>query len=1211
MKETQILSGINPLHPVDFIFEKMSGNHFSCTIFAFDYDFEFSLLSGIISSSGFTILKGNVFTYTYSETDTPKNKKARLKNRRNKLSVNIRKNKIMDKFSGELKASLSFDEWQNLIKKRVSYIINLLEQNDSESVKKAKEKVNDWVSRSLSKNKVPQEKILYPADISIDNKNKDYATIKVISLDTPFFLYSLSTALSLNQIIILRVNINTIDNKIIDEFDVVHKNKSRILDENLLGKIKLSILLTKQFTYFLSESPNPYKALIRFENIVKDFVDFDKYNNIDELSQPKIMKELAKLLGTSDFLWEDFIHLQYENLIPLLKTEIKGSDICLPAETIHKRLKKELAKGNNFTEKTAILNEFKDNETFRIDLQHILIENFNFLNLSRRLTILAENIIDFAFKLAFEKLTEKYGYPKTVANLDARYSIFGLGKFGGAALGYASDIEILFIYSDNGMTDGSNSIRNSHFFNLLVKEATGLIKTKREGIFQIDLRLRPFGSAGDLACSLANFCDYYSKTGKAYSYERLSLVRLRAVSGDIKFGKQVERIRDDLVYTTESIDIEELFRIRKKQIKEKTKKNSFNTKFDQGALVDIEYTVQILQIQYGKDHESMRTAKIHDALDGLTDAGILAGDERKQLIDAYHFFRRLINGLRILRGSALDLFLPETNSSEFIHLARRIGYKQDTFNELEPEKQLYMDIEAKSAVVRAFLERHFKHLSMVGSSTGSVADIIILDTVSESLKKSIFKESGFNNFKRAYVNLIGLSEKDSSKENFAKLAVLAFDILKQMPDPDMALNNWERFVQVTKDPEGFYQDLLSQPMHCDILLSIFSTSQYLSDILIGYPDFYIWVMKPENINNIRDINDIIKDLEKLSKEIPDDMKWIDFLKRYKKKEILRIGTKDICLKKSFNDVVTEISLLAEAVFRTTVTRAFKLFNIEPDTTFCFLAFGKLGGYELNYSSDIDLLVIYNDDIEKLSLQNTYKDIIEKIVFYISAHTKEGFLYRADFRLRPYGRSGLLANSLSSILEYYREKAGLWEIQALLKLRPIAGNLDTGHLFLKKVKTIINKDYNKPAVVESIRKNRESSVRKSLSGFGSNQDIKNGIGGIRDIEFLVQGLQLLNLKKHHDLFEGNTLQALKLLNKYSIINESDYNKLNKYYIFLRRIEHLLQIFQDRQTHSIPEDEEKLTALAKRVLGAGSDTHTFNEKIKMVLKDVRNIFDMYIF
>jgi glutamate-ammonia-ligase adenylyltransferase len=294
----------------------------------------------------------------------------------------------------------------------------------------------------------------------------------------------------------------------------------------------------------------------------------------------------------------------------------------------------------------------------------------------------------------------------------------GLGKLGGVALGYASDIELLFVYSDSGSTagpegstagpeestagpeestagpegsasgpEGSTSgperLDNSEFFDKLVREVLQLVHAKREGIFHIDLRLRPYGAAGPLGCSLESFCTYYASGGPAHSYERLSLVRLRAVGGDRSLGSQVERLRDEMVYSAQSIDLAELRALRARQVEEKTRIEPVpaspaaalsaipgaapgpvraNAKFSPGALVDLEYAVQILQVTHGAIEKRLRTPRIHEALDALASIGLVEHSEASELVAAYHFFRHLINGLRMLRGSAQDLFLPAPDS---------------------------------------------------------------------------------------------------------------------------------------------------------------------------------------------------------------------------------------------------------------------------------------------------------------------------------------------------------------------------------------------------------------------------------------------------------------------------------------------------------------------------------------------------------------------
>ena len=248
--------------------------------------------------------------------------------------------------------------------------------------------------------------------------------------------------------------------------------------------------------------------------------------------------------------------------------------------------------------------------------------------------------MDAAASHAYSSLAARYGEPLTAAGFPAKYAVMGLGKMGGAALGYASDIELLFVYGDSGRTAGPKIVENAEFFGALVRAVQACIRAKREGIFQIDLRLRPYGASGPLACSLESFCTYYAPGGPAHSYERLALVRLRAVGGDRSLGERVERLRDELVYAANGFDIAGFRDLRERQLREKTKPGRPNAKFSSGALVDLEYAVQMLQIRHGAADGRLRTPRIHEAIGELATIGVLGEREARELAADYRFLPR-------------------------------------------------------------------------------------------------------------------------------------------------------------------------------------------------------------------------------------------------------------------------------------------------------------------------------------------------------------------------------------------------------------------------------------------------------------------------------------------------------------------------------------------------------------------------------------------
>ena len=753
---------------------------------------------------------------------------------------------------------------------------------------------------------------------------------------------------------------------------------------------------------------------------------------------------------------------------------------------------------------------------------------------------------------------------------------------------------------------------NADFYSRFTLQLAQFIEAKREGIFKVDLRLRPYGNSGPPACSLQSFCTYYGPGGPAHSYEKLSLVRLRAIGGDPKLGNQVERLRDEYIYHSKSIHLSELQELREKQFKEKTHLGTYNAKFSPGALVDLEYTVQILQIQYSLTTKALRTPRIRVALEALKDAGILDPFEWERLNTAYDFFRKLINGLRMLRGSAEDLFLPPVHSDLFLHLARRMGYQRH--GDLEASLQLYLEFQTRTAAIRTFVEKHLGRKSLPGPDTGNMADLVLSNKMPHALQQHILSLAKLKDEDRAILNLNKMAGTAYQREQFAKLAVLASDILGREPNPDMALNNWERFVEAMDNPSMHYEELLAQPTQLEILLGIFSRSQFLSNTLIRTPALWEWVRDPKNLHQERDRTLIEDELKLFSETTREDKEWLNVIRRFRKRDLLRIGTRDMYLGMPIESITKDLSNLADAIIQISFQRVWD--EIEKDTPgiskqarngLCILAFGKLGGQELNYSSDVDLVGIYDAHLDECISPKYFSSALEKLLHSLSKHTIEGHAYRVDFRLRPYGSSGELVKSTADVLEYYKNKASLWERQAALKMRAIAGNVALGTTFLNELKPYMLTVSSDQEIVHSIQHMRKLSMKQNRQKEDTLSNVKTGSGGIREIEFLVQGLQLIHAPQGYpEILTGNTLEGLDKLIHSHLLKAETGLQLKKDYIFLRRVEHYLQIMEDQQKHSLPKNPIELEALAKRMLGRKADSNAFLKELTKRQDRVRKAY-----
>jgi glutamate-ammonia-ligase adenylyltransferase len=256
-------------------------------------------------------------------------------------------------------------------------------------------------------------------------------------------------------------------------------------------------------------------------------------------------------------------------------------------------------------------------------------------------------------------------------------SLLALGKCGGRELGFASDIELMLVYAGNGKTNGAKPVTTAEYFEQLVRSVLNTMQSRQEGIFQIDLQLRPYGKAGSMAVSLESFRNYYAPDGAAWAYERQALLKLRPITGDSKLGNELCGLRDIYAYESGAFDVTAMRAMRERQVRHLVTGGTFNAKFSRGGLVDIEYLIQGLQINHGAQNPSLRLTNLRDAMSALHTANILSDDDYTRLRKAHTFLRWLIDSLRVVRGNSKDVTIPPFGTEEFIFLARRLRYELD------------------------------------------------------------------------------------------------------------------------------------------------------------------------------------------------------------------------------------------------------------------------------------------------------------------------------------------------------------------------------------------------------------------------------------------------------------------------------------------------------------------------------------------------------
>jgi glutamate-ammonia-ligase adenylyltransferase len=254
-------------------------------------------------------------------------------------------------------------------------------------------------------------------------------------------------------------------------------------------------------------------------------------------------------------------------------------------------------------------------------------------------------------------------------------ALLALGKCGGRELGFASDIELMFVYEGDGRTNGEHVLNTAEYFELLVRSVDDSIQTRQEGIFHIDLRLRPYGKAGSTAVSLDSFKKYYASDGPAWAYERQALVKMRPITGDEELIKELGELRDLYAYESGAFDVTAMRAMRERQVRHLVTGGTFNAKFSPGGIEDIEYLIQGLQIDHGAQNAALRQTNMRDAMSALYQNGILSDNDYTHLRKAHTFLRWLIDSLRVVRGNSKDVTMPSFSSDEFVFLARRLRYE--------------------------------------------------------------------------------------------------------------------------------------------------------------------------------------------------------------------------------------------------------------------------------------------------------------------------------------------------------------------------------------------------------------------------------------------------------------------------------------------------------------------------------------------------------
>lgn len=964
-------------------------------------------------------------------------------------------------------------------------------------------------------------------------------------------------------------------------------------------------------------SADPDACLNNFERISSACESRESFLGIIS-RQPDGMKLLAPVAASSSFLVR-FIIGGPEEILGWLLSAGRLEKLREREEYLRKCLA-ACPPDTPVEEAMARLRRFKYLEFLRITVRDLL-GRADLQETTIELSNLADACLEAALRVAMRELDARHGPPlyKPPRGKARRcpFTVIAMGKLGGRDLNFSSDIDIMYAYlTDEGGTRGPQKITNHQYFVKLGELINKLIggKTADGFVFRVDLRLRPEGERGDLVQSLGGYEVYYESWGQ--TWERSALIKARPCAGDYDLGRQfLERVRPFVF--RKYLDYAAIAEIR--DMKQRVEKhasagtaNEIDLKLGYGGIREIEFFISALQLIYGGHDPGIRERGTFKALHRLAMKNLINFEEQRDLARAYEFLRIAEHRLQLLDERQVHSFFPDT--AEVQSLARRMGYRDKP------------DAMAGEAFLRD-LERHRRRVREVydGLLAEEAVDVIpatpglgalLNEDAAEDDAATLLAANGFRQPHRAYSDFLLLRDGSPgspltprTRNLFMKVLPALLEGCAGAPDPDMALSRLESFIEAFGSREAVYGFISENPQAARQMTRLFGSSEYFSRLLISHPEMGDTLLRADR-------EELEKARERISSELSSQLGGaesfadaMDTMRRFKHEEEIRIGIKDITLNPGFRGISSDLTALAEAVLGQAleicaedVSRKYGPPEAAKKGGAAVIGFGKLGAGELGYGSDLDIVFIYGKTLtpgpspmkgrgEKergcISSQEFYFRLAERIIFALSSLTREGYVFRVDTRLRPGGSKGVIAHRLDSLEEYYLKKASIWELQALTRARAVAGDAALCRGFEDMRLRVLSKTRGAEELAAAIRHMRARMERELGGKAKGGLDIKYGKGGLVDIEFLIQYIQLAHGHSHPGILLADCLAALDEIARRRLMDKKDAAFLKDAYTFMRELESRIRFASSQAETALPSDPEKLAMLAGKMGRQGRD------------------------
>ncbi len=797
------------------------------------------------------------------------------------------------------------------------------------------------------------------------------------------------------------------------------------------------------------------------------------------------------------------------------------------------------------------------------------------------LSALADACIAFAYRRMYELLVARYGIPRgEESGAEQSMMILGMGKLGARELNYSSDIDLIFLYPEEGQTDGARSVDNAEFFLRLGQKVAQLLATPTvDGfVYRVDLRLRPFGDSGRLALSFNSFENYLQQHGR--DWERYAYVKARAITAEDQFPALFDEVLRPFVYRRYlDFSVFESLRDMKAMISREVERREMqdNIKLGPGGIREIEFIVQAFQLIRGGSDRRLQARELQSVLPMLATQRFIKREIADDLHQAYRFLRVVENRLQQWNDEQTHMLPTQAEARERLALSME-----------QPDWQtLASTLEAH----RARVARHFAQ-TVFGPEGSSVAPQSVpeggldLEASREDRDRAL-QEFGIAHSAQLSQAIEELKNSayyrrldETGRRRLRELLPRLLRSIAATADPQVAFTRVLRIIEMIGGRTVYLALLNENTAALQRLVNLCGQSQFLADQIASHPLLLDELIDERMLEEPPSRAQFVEELASRDAAMKgeDAERQVETLRHFQRAAFFRVAVADLTGRLPLMKVSDRLTDIAELIVNEALRLAWSQISERHGLPKCVdadgrertadmvvIAYGKLGGLELGYGSDLDLVFLHDSAGEQQrtdgdqSIDNGmfFQRLAQRLVHLLTVHTSAGRLYEVDTRLRPGGNRGLLVQTLQGFREYEFQEAWTWEHQSLLRARAIVGTASLRESFEQARIEVLRNAVRRGDLRQEVR-NMRAKMRGSLSKAGAGQfDLKQDAGGVADLEFLVQYWMLKWADRYPEIVTfSDNIRQLESLASGNLVPQSRVDFLvNTYRSYRERLHHL--------------------------------------------------------